>query len=80
MTLHHDLSTDSLSGTWTHGDSLTLVGSLAGRSVSMRVYTGGRRVFTYSGTVEIDGETITGTTRDWEGGSLPLTLTRETRL
>lgn len=80
VTLHHDLSTDSLSGTWTHGDSLTLVGSLAGRSVSMQVYSAGHFVFTYSGTVESDGKTITGTTLDWEGGSRPLTLTRESRL
>ena len=82
MTLYHDLPTEpsSLSGTWTHGDNLTLVGTLAGRSVSMRVYAGGRFVFTYSATVESDGETITGMTHDWEGGSLPLTLTRESRL
>ncbi len=81
VTLSHDLSTDSLSGTWAStGQGVTLNGSLGGtlatRSVSMSMQFEGAVVFTYTGTVESDGNTITGTVRDTDGETNPLNLTK----
>ena len=81
VTLSHDLSTDSLSGTWTStGQGVTvngtLDGTLATRSVSMSMRFEDAVVFTYTGTVESDGTTITGTVRDTDGETNPLNLTK----
>ena len=67
VTLSHDLSTDALSGTWHWGAVArngSLDGTLATRSISMSLQDGGAVVLTYTGTVESDGKTITGTVRD----------------
>ena len=81
VTLSHDLSTDSLSGTWSStGQGVTvngtLDGTLATKSVSMSMSFEGAPAFTYSGTVESDEKTITGTIRDTDGETNPLNLTR----
>lgn len=79
--LSHDLSADALSGTWTSAAqgvtvSGTLNGTLATRSVSMSLYIDDAPAFTYSGTVDGEGETITGTIRDAGGETNPLNLER----
>ena len=81
VTLSHELSTDSLSGTWTStGQGVTvngtLDGTLATRSVSMSMRFEDAVVFTYTGTVESNGTTITGTVRDTDGETNPLNLTK----
>lgn len=83
VALSHDLPTDSLSGTWTStGQGMPVSGTLGGtlatstRSVSMSMYFEEAVVFTYTATVEDDGNTITGTVRDTDGETNPLNLTR----
>ena len=81
VTLSHDLSTDSLSGTWTStGQGVTVTGTLDGalaaRSVSMSMYFEDAVAFAYTGTVGGDGNTITGTVRDTDGETNPLNLTK----
>lgn len=82
VTLSHDMSTDSLSGTWAStGQGVTvngtLKGTLATKSVSLSMHFEDAPVFTYSGTVESDEKTITGTVRDTAGESNPLNLTKQ---
>lgn len=79
--LSHDLSANSLSGTWSStGEGVTVSGTLDGtlatRSVSMSMYLEDAPAFTYNGTVESDGNTITGTVHDTGGETHPLNLTR----